>query len=280
MMKSSISYFVGALGVMAGLGWAVRSNKISLGPLNKIFNADEITPAQYEEMHIERSGSTLDYVPQSLSEAFMGYQYLDLEHTTMVANDAPFGPGIIDNSYLYENDFDLGYNDDELIADMNRETHPLQEYAPQEMSAEAPGQGALYGRLKETNNINPVSMQQGVGSFGYGPAVSGYGKLPPEINRDFPYLVSYVNAPFVEVTSEQDGDNRFGDLSRNSIDSNINGRFGELALDPTINSGYTDGKSTKSLDNWRQSYQLLRISDTMVRGVPMSGGEELLLRRV
>ncbi len=83
-----------------------------------------------------------------------------------------------------------------------------------------------------------------------------------------------------EVTSEQDGDNRFGSLSRNSTDSNINGRFGELALDPTINSGYTDGKSTKSLDDWRRSYQLLRISDTQVRGIPMSGGEELLLRRV
>ena len=53
MMKSSISYFVGAIGVMAGLGWAVRSNKISLGPLNKVYNADEITASQYEEMHIE-----------------------------------------------------------------------------------------------------------------------------------------------------------------------------------------------------------------------------------
>ena len=70
-------------------------------------------------------------------------------------------------------------------------------------------------------------------------------------------------------------------MSRNSVDSNINGRYGELSLDPTVNSGYTDGYgSTKSLGDWRQSYNLLRISDTMVRAIPMSGGEELLLRRV
>ena len=94
-------------------------------------------------------------------------------------------------------------------------------------------------------------------------------------------MVSYVNAPFVEVDGSPDGDNRFGDMSRNSVDSNINGRYGELSLDPTVNSGYTDGYGmTKSLGDWRQSFNLLRISDTMVRAIPMSGGEELLLRRV
>ena len=119
-----MAYFAGAIAVVGGLGWAIRNGKFSLGPLDKIFNADEITPAGYEEMHIERSGATLDYVPQSLSESFMGYQYLDLEHTTMVANDLPFGPGVIDHQYLYENAYDLGYNDDDLIADMNRENPP------------------------------------------------------------------------------------------------------------------------------------------------------------
>lgn len=281
MMKSPITYFVGSVILAGGLGWLIKSDKLSLGPVDKIFKADELTPADYEEMHIERSGATLDYVPQSLSESFMGYQYLDLEHTSMVANDLPFGPGVIDHQYLYENAYDLGYDDSTLIADMNRETHPLQEYVPQEMAAEAPGQGSLYGRLKETNSITPVTKQPGVGGFGYGPNVSGYGKLPPEVNRDFPYMVSYVNAPFVEVDGSEDGDNRFGDMSRNSVDSNINGRYGELSLDPTVNSGYTDGYgSTKSLGDWRQSYNLLRISDTMVRAIPMSGGEELLLRRV
>lgn len=280
MMKSPLSYFLGGLATFGGLLWAVKSKKLSLGPLNKVFNADELTPADYEEMHIERSGSTLDFVPQSLSESFMGYQYLDLEHTTMVANDLPFGPGVIDHQYVYENAYDLGYDDSTLIADMNRTTHPLQEYAPREMSAEAPGQGAVYGKLKETNSITPVTTQPGIGSYGYGPAVSGWNKLPPEVNRDFPYMVSYVNAPFKEVVTQQDGDNRFGSLSRNSTDGDLNGRFGQLSLDPSINSGYTDGASTKTLDGWRQSYNLLRISDTMVRAIPMSGGEELLLRRV
>lgn len=92
MMKSPITYFVGSVILAGGLGWLIKSDKLSLGPVDKIFKADELTPADYEEMHIERSGSTLDYVPQSLSESFMGYQYLDLEHTTMVANDLPFGP--------------------------------------------------------------------------------------------------------------------------------------------------------------------------------------------
>ena len=159
MMKSPITYFVGSVILAGGLGWLIKSDKLSLGPVDKIFKADELTPADYEEMHIERSGATLDYVPQSLSESFMGYQYLDLEHTSMVANDLPFGPGVIDHQYLYENAYDLGYDDSTLIADMNRETHPLQEYVPQEMAAEAPGQGALYGRLKETNSITPVTKQ-------------------------------------------------------------------------------------------------------------------------
>lgn len=279
-MKSPLYYFFSGVAVVGGLAWAVSRGKLSLGPLNQVFNADELTPADYEEMHIERSGSTLDFVPQALSEAFMGYQYLDLEHTTMVANDLPFGPGVIDHQAVYENGYDMGYDDDALIADMNRSTHPLQEYAPREMSAEAPGQGAVYGKLKETNSITPVGTLPGFGSWGYGPNVSGYNKLPPEVNRDFPYLVSYVNAPFKEVASVVDGDNRFGDMARNSVDGDLNGRFGQLSLDPSVNSGYTDGASTKSLDGWRQSYNLLRISDTMVRAIPMSGGEELLLRRV
>lgn len=65
------------------------------------------------------------------------------------------------------------------------------------------------------------------------------------------------------------------------MDSNINGRYGELSLDPTVNSGYTDGYGkTASLGEWRQGFNLLRISDTMVRGIPFSGGEEVMLRRV
>ena len=65
----------------------------------------------------------------------------------MVANDAPWGPGVIDVQAVYENPYDLGYSDDDLMmaaeenylmADMNRRSHPMQEYVPKELAAEMP----------------------------------------------------------------------------------------------------------------------------------------------
>ncbi|MHA1286790.1 MAG: hypothetical protein ACTSPB_05230 [Candidatus Thorarchaeota archaeon] len=106
-------------------------------------------------------------------------------------------------------------------------------------------------------------------------------RIPPEVNRDFPYMVSLINVPFKQVPSAEIGSNRFGSLARNSTDDNINGRFGETALTPEVDASYTASSGeTMPLSQWRTKYTVLRHSDTMVSAIPFSGGPELQLRRV
>jgi len=106
-------------------------------------------------------------------------------------------------------------------------------------------------------------------------------RIPPEVNRDFPYMVSLINVPFKQVPSSEIGSNRFGSLARNSTDDNINGRFGETALTPEVDASYTSPTGeTLPLSQWRTKYTVLRHSDTMVSAIPFSGGPELQLRRV
>ena len=56
---------------------------------------------------------------------------------------------------------------------------------------------------------------------------------PPEVNRDFAYAVTGVNAPFVTPQTDSFGSNRFGSLTRNSDASTVNGRFGQPPSLPT-----------------------------------------------
>jgi len=62
----------------------------------------------------------------------------------------------------------------------------------------------------------------------------------------------------------------------------LNGREGRLSLTPDVDSGYLDANTgmTKNLSVWRTSHNLIRVSDTEVRAIPMSGGIETTLRRV
>ena len=131
MRFSPLGYFFAGAAAIVGTAYALRSTSVG-----KLFNAPaHWSAADLEEMQIERSGQTVDTIPVGLTEAFMGYQFLDLEHTTMVANDAPWGPGVIDVQAVYENPYDLGYSDDDLMAaeenhlmaDMNRRSHPMKE---------------------------------------------------------------------------------------------------------------------------------------------------------
>ena len=286
MAYSPVSYFVAGIAAVAGVALFTGRWK------PKVFGASQLDAAQLEEMQVERSGQTLDYVPVGLSQSFMGYQYLDLEHTTMVANDSPFGPGVIDHQVLYHNPYDLGYDiadESELMGDMNRRTHPMQEYVPKEMSAEAPGQGSYLtswgqpaaGPVKVQHGQQPVTETPGVGPLNYSPRATVSPRFIPEAYRDFPYMVSLVDAPFVTPPASAAGDNRFGDLNRVSDEENYSGRFGKAALDPSVNAGYTDGYgNTRSLEQWSRTHTILRHTDTMVSAIPLSGGEELRLRRV
>ena len=55
-----------------------------------------------------------------------------------------------------------------------------------------------------------------------------------------------------------------------------------LLLNPNVETGYMDTSNgmTQSLSVWRNQYNLIRISDTEIKAIPMSGGIETMLRRV
>ena len=76
--------------------------------LEEAFSADTLTDADYQEMHVEKSGSTVDTIPIGLSESFQGAMYLPLQYTTAVANDAPGGPGVIDWQVVYTDPYKVG----------------------------------------------------------------------------------------------------------------------------------------------------------------------------
>jgi hypothetical protein len=91
-----------------------------------------------------------------------------------------------------------------------------------------------------------------------------------------------IDTPFLTPPSGDVGGNRIGSLARNSTDDNVNGRLGEVALSPDVDSSYLDTSTgrTLPLSQWRSTHTILRISDTMVSAIPFSGGFETQLRRV
>ena len=257
----------------------------------KVFGADGLTPAKYEQMHIESSGVTVDTVPVSQVQAFMGWQQLHLGKTTSVANDSPFMDGVVDSKPVYQNPFDVGYtmSQEAFGAEsfeasgsfVGQETPTMFDTAnPPELF---PVAGSPY-RVQVHDGSPVYSLDPSTGVDGIPIAYQGatpVARIPPEVNRDFPYMVSLINVPFKQVPSAEIGSNRFGSLARNSTDDNINGRFGETALTPEVDASYTASSGeTMPLSQWRTKYTVLRHSDTMVSAIPFSGGPELQLRRV
>ena len=57
----------------------ISSDKVK-GLVGQVFGADAITPAELEEMHIESSGVTVDTVPVSNVQSFLGWEQLHLQH--------------------------------------------------------------------------------------------------------------------------------------------------------------------------------------------------------
>ncbi len=277
--------------VAAYLGSATIREKVS-----DVFGADAITPAELEEMHIESSGVTVDTVPVSNVQSFLGWEQLHLQHTNAVANDSPFMDGIVDAQPVYENPFDVGYSFDqeyygaETFESQNGTGGYNGSYAGQGQSSFdvanppnlVPTAGTPYRVQAHTGKVYSLDPATGVNGqpLPYQGATP-VARIPPEVNSDFPYMVSLVDAPFVTVPDSETGSNRFGSLARNSVDDAVNGRFGETALTPEVDASYTDmDGNTKPLSQWRTQYTVLRHSDTMVSAIPFSGGKELHLRRV
>ncbi len=279
---------------MFGLGILVAAGAAILNPFNlreKLgFSAHEMTYADMEQVQIERSGITTDVIPDSLTESFMGYKFLDLQSTNMLVNTEPWGPGISDVQPRYINPYDMGYTiENELMGKFQAE-------GTKEFNAMAPGQETSYLGGGTANTESMTLQRRMTTPISYDNATTATTNIdysgrnvvplvPPEVNNDFPYLVSMIppqEVGFPTVPSAFLGDNRFGDLSRNSETENLNGREGQNALNPNVETGYMDASTgmTQSLSVWRNQYNLIRISDTEIKAIPMSGGFETMLRRV
>ena len=279
---------------MFGLGILVAAGAAILNPFNlreKLgFSAHEMTYADMEQVQIERSGITTDVIPDSLTESFMGYKFLDLQSTNMLVNTEPWGPGISDVQPRYINPYDMGYTiENELMGKFQAE-------GTKEFNAMAPGQETSYLGGGTANTESMTLQRRMTTPISYDNATTATTNIdysgrnvvplvPPEVNNDFPYLVSMIppqEVGFPTIPSAFLGDNRFGDLSRNSETENLNGREGQNALNPNVETGYMDTSTgmTQSLSVWRNQYNLIRISDTEIKAIPMSGGFETMLRRV
>jgi|TARA_B100000902_G_scaffold168314_1_gene163064 hypothetical protein len=277
---------------MFGLGALVVAAIGILNPFGvkqKVFGADAFTYADLEQIQVERSGVTVDVIPDSLSESFMGYKFLDLQSTNMIVNTDPFGPGVSDVQPRYINPYDNGFtlSDEAMVQYEAEENNRV-------FNAMAPGQGKSYleyavstDPYKQRKNNFPRSLDNATTAT-TGIDYSGRDVpplVPPEVNNNYPYLVSMIPpqaVAFQEVKSPYQGDNRFGDLSRNSVSENLNGREGQLSLAPDVDSGYIDSMTgtTKNLSVWRNTHIISRVSDTEVKAVPKSGGFETMLRRI
>ena len=289
----SMSWLRSPMG-MFGLGILVAAGAAILNPFNlreKLgFSAHEMTYADMEQVQIERSGITTDVIPDSLTESFMGYKFLDLQSTNMLVNTEPWGPGVSDVQPRYINPYDMGYTiENELMGKFQAE-------GTKEFNAMAPGQQTSYLGGGTANTESMTLQRRMTTPLSYDNATTATTNIdysgrdvvplvPPEVNNDFPYLVSMIppqEVGFPTVPSAFLGDNRFGDLSRNSESENLNGREGQNSLNPNVETGYMDTSTgmTQSLSVWRNQYNLIRISDTEIKAIPMSGGFETMLRRV
>jgi len=166
--------------------------------------------------------------------------------------------------------------------------------SPRIFGAESPGQGTGFSGIISETPAHATAQDANTHNAQYKTTAAGYDVigLSPDapatilkpccrvpINAINPLIPLIPDAPFKTVETAFGG-NRFGSLSRNSDDDTTMGRFGQLSLPPGLNDGYTDGTSTKTLSEWRQSLDLQRVSDTLFIARSMSGGENISLRRV
>lgn len=289
------SRLIGAALVLAGGFWAIRSGLP--GRLKTVvFGADQINPADAERIDVERTGLTADVVPESLVSSFMGYRFLDLAHTSAVVNERPWGTGVTDHKAVYANGYDIGYSDDQFVAN-------AEGVRPRAFGADT----SYYGPnlLDNTTGQLPRSVAPAVSSpdkqqheqvtdgvVSLDPATGATAGItyngpvpcctvPPEVNRDFPFAVSGVMVPFTAPAANAYGSNRFGSLTRNSDASSINGRFGKTSLSPDQDASYVDTSTgrTAPLSSWRNEGTIVQSSDTEAMLIP-TGGANIYLRRV
>ena len=294
-MSLDRSRILGAVLLVAGGAWALKSGLVARAR-SAVFGADQINPADAERIDVERTGLTADVVPESLVSSFMGYRFLDLAHTSAVVNERPWGTGVTDHKAVYANGYDLGYSDDQFGAenvsprsltfgaDSNYYGPNVMDNTPGQLPRSvAPAVSSPDKQQHEQVTDGVVSLDpstgQTVGLTYNGPVPCC--TVPPEVNRDFPFAVTGVMAPFTAPEASTIGSNRYGSLTRLSDDSSVNGRFGKTALTPDQDASYVDTSTgrTAPLSSWRTQGTIVQSSDTEAMLIP-TGGANIYLRRV
>jgi hypothetical protein len=275
MNRGTLAWAGGGLlaGMLLTAAYYIRGGKAP-GFLVDAFSANTLTDADYEEMHVEKSGSTVDTVPVGLSESFQGAMYLPLQYTTSVANDAPGGPGVIDWQVIYTDPYKIGGDQvaqlpstavdsyqDATNPDPNNGNSPVNGGVGNSLkNAEtfnslAPGQGVPYSGANNAGMFdpnNPMRIQHSIrpvntdatGAFDLALYDSSRQSrtnccpIPAEWGKDYPYVVETATTPWKEEPNYTQGGNRFGSLARQSGEDDVNGRMGKVALDPDVNSAY------------------------------------------
>jgi hypothetical protein len=290
------SRLLGAALILAGGFWAFQSGLVGRAK-SAVFGADQITPTDAERIDVERTGLTADVVPESLVSSFMGWRFLDLAHTSAVVNERPWGTGVTDQKSVYVNGYDVGYSDDqfsvESVSPRSLTFGADNNYYGPNVLDNTPGQlpRSVASKVSSPDAQQHEQVTDGVVSLdpatGQTAGITYQGPVPcctvpPEVNRDFAFAVTGVNAPFITPPTDSFGSNRFGSLTRNSDASAVNGRFGKTSLSPDQDASYSCGSTgrTMPLSSWRNEGTIIQSSDTEVALIPRTGGATTYLRRV
>ena len=119
-------------------------------------------------------------------------------------------------------------------------------------------------------NFNATAVGQEITN----PKVKGMATHLPKCcyPNDYPDIASKE----IQLEDVEGAINRKGDLARLSHKD----KTMHDTLPPDLNDAYSDGTSTMTLSQWMTTHQVERISDTQVRAIAISGGQDALLRRV
>ena len=75
------------------------------------------TPAELEQVNNERSGATVDVIPQSLVSSYLGQEFLGLDRADRVVNMSSFGTGVADVRVEVVNPYDYELSSEDFKAD-------------------------------------------------------------------------------------------------------------------------------------------------------------------
>jgi len=237
-------------------------------------NTGDLSPANYEELVVESTGYAVDIIPICLDGSFMGSRFNALPTDRFIDYNEP-GIGAHTDIALTRNE---NFREPEQSMVQASETEVKETQAPGQSPYFQMGHEPVdmnYRVLKETTT---VSLDPAVRAF-IPQSMSGYtGQkyAPPSVyEKMFGLGVSGIAPAFVSGESDM-GANRFG--SRDALPDRLSNIGGPLS--DSVNAGYTDENTTKSLAQWSIENQVQPISDTEAVVIDRSSGARKMIRRV